>query len=193
MARPCEACRHPEREQIDAAIVASTPFRTIGQRYEISHVSLIRHRDSHMAERLAEAAAQREAAESATPTPPTTPSSPPTTPPSAEPPERSQRQQAAEALDIVGQLRVVNSVALNVMSDARRAGDGRLVLLACDRVQKQLELQAKLLGQLDDRPAVNIWLSPEWAAIEGAMVEALAPFPPARLAVVERLGSLRSS
>jgi hypothetical protein len=51
-----------------------------------------------------------------------------------------------------------------------------------------LELLAKLLGELDERPQVNILVSsPEWIAARAALLEALGPYPEARTAVAGRL------
>ena len=50
-----------------------------------------------------------------------------------------------------------------------------------------IELLAKLTGELDDKPEVNIVLSPQWLTIRGAILEALEPFPEARVAVGARL------
>jgi len=91
--------------------------------------------------------------------------------------------ETAQALDVLQQLRFINGAALSVLRDARAAGEGELVLRAVDRVLKQVELQAKLLGELDDRPQINVLVSPEWVALRGQIVQALAPYPEARLAV----------
>ncbi len=88
-----------------------------------------------------------------------------------------------QALDVLQQLRTINGAALTVLRDARAAGDGELMLKAIDRVHRQVELQAKLLGDLDERPTINVLLSPEWAQLRGQLVAALAPFPEARVAV----------
>jgi len=87
------------------------------------------------------------------------------------------------ALDVLQQLRTINAAALTVLRDARTAKDGDLALKAIDRIHRQIELQAKLLGDLDERPVVNVLLSPEWAQLRGQLVAALAPFPAARVAV----------
>lgn len=88
-----------------------------------------------------------------------------------------------QALDVLQQLRTINAAALTVLRDARTAGDGDLALKAIDRIHRQVELQAKLLGDLDERPVVNVLLSPEWQQLRGQLVAALAPFPAARVAV----------
>ncbi len=96
-------------------------------------------------------------------------------------------EDSAHALDVVKQLRHINAAALTVLRDAKAAGDGELMLRAIDRVHKQVELQAKLLGDLDERPVVNVLVSPEWHALRGTMLRALEPFPAARLAVAAAL------
>ncbi len=89
----------------------------------------------------------------------------------------------AHALDVLQQLKTINAAALTVLRDARTAKDGDLALKAIDRIHRQIELQAKLLGDLDERPIVNVLLSPEWAQLRGQLVAALQPFPEARVAV----------
>ena len=68
-------------------------------------------------------------------------------------PKRLVRAAAQEdvraALDVVAQLKAINGATLQVLTDARRANDGELALKAVDRVQRQIELQAKLLGEPD--------------------------------------------
>jgi hypothetical protein len=94
-----------------------------------------------------------------------------------------------QALDVLQQLKAINNAALHVLKDARDAGDGELVLKAIDRVYRQIELQAKLLGDLDDRPVVNLLIAPEWLALRARIVGALVPFPEARAALAEVLGA----
>jgi len=94
---------------------------------------------------------------------------------------------------VLGQLRAINSAALVVLRDARTAGDGRLVLLAIDRIHRQLELQAKLLGELDDRPTINLLMAPEWILVRSTVLSALQPYPDATVAVSAALLSLESA
>ena len=96
-------------------------------------------------------------------------------------------EEVKQALDVVQQLKAINGAALRVLRDAQAAGEGELVLKAVDRVCRQIELQAKLLGDLDDRPVVNVLVTPEWVALRGRIVAALAPYPKARLALAEVL------
>jgi hypothetical protein len=48
-------------------------------------------------------------------------------------------------------------------------------------------LQAKLLGELSDAPQVNVVLMPEWLALRGAILAALAPYSEARAAVATQI------
>ena len=127
----------------------------------MSAAAAFRHRTEHIAEQVVKAAQAAEAAD------------------------------VRQALDVIQQLKAANGASLEVLQQARAGHDGRLALLAVDRVMRQIELQAKLLGELDERPVVNIWLDPAWQTIERTLVEALAPHPQARLAVVDRLQALR--
>jgi hypothetical protein len=93
----------------------------------------------------------------------------------------------AEGLDVVAQLRAINQVTLQVMKDARDSGDRDMVLKAVDRVERQITLQAKLLGELDERPQVNIHMSQEYIEVRTILMRALDDFPEARAAAAMAL------
>ncbi len=92
-------------------------------------------------------------------------------------------EEVRQALNVLQQLKTINSAALTVLRDARAARDGELALKAIDRIHRQIELQAKLLGELDERPVVNILVAPEWLALRGRIVGTLARYSEARLAL----------
>ena len=100
-------------------------------------------------------------------------------------------EDVAHALDVVKQLKTINGVSLTILKEARDARDGDLALKAIDRIHRQIELQAKLLGELDERPVVNILVSTEWLALRGQLVAALAPYPEARACVAGVLTDAR--
>src|SRR5688572_5786743 len=56
-----------------------------------------------------------------------------------------EEEEEAHALDIVRQLRGINVASVAILEEARNAKDGELALKAIDRIQRQIELQAKLL------------------------------------------------
>jgi len=102
-------------------------------------------------------------------------------------------EDVAHAIDVAAQLKAINAAALAVLADARRAGDGLLSLKAVDRVQRQIELQARLLGELDDRPVVNVLVAPEWLLVRATLLDALGAYPEARSAVAARLVALEGT
>lgn len=106
------------------------------------------------------------------------------------PPALAKAQGVAEtrqALDVVVQLRAINAATLAILKAARDADDHKLALLAIDRVQRQIELQARLLGELDDRPQINILVNPQWIELRATILQALQPYPEARDALAEAL------
>jgi hypothetical protein len=99
-------------------------------------------------------------------------------------------REAEHGLELWKQLHAINAVCLTVLQQAQRSGDGRLALLAVDRVHRQLELSARLLGQLNDPAAattVSVTLQSEWPMLRQRIVGALEPFPDAREAVLVSL------
>jgi hypothetical protein len=103
------------------------------------------------------------------------------------------QEDVAHGLDVLAQLRAINGVTMSILAEARRNGRPDLALRAVDRVLKQLELQSKLLGELQDDTAVSILIaSPEWVATRGALIAALRPYPAARTAVLGELLKLEA-
>lgn len=96
-------------------------------------------------------------------------------------------REEAQALDVVRQLKAINTAALEILAKARKIDDPDTQLKAIDRIQRQIELQAKLLGDLDERPQVNVLLSAEWISVRTVLLAALAPFPDARVAAATAL------
>ncbi len=70
---------------------------------------------------------------------------------------------------------------------AEDAGDLRSACAAIREARGCLELLAKLLGELQASPTVNLVVSPEWIAARTRIVRALEPFPEARQAVARAL------
>ncbi len=98
-----------------------------------------------------------------------------------------QEEDVREALDVVRQLKAINAASLHILKEARDQGKPSTALQAIDRIQRQIELQAKLLGELDERPVVNVLISPEWIELRAVIVGALEPHPEALSAVVGAL------
>jgi len=159
MTRICTICSHANRAEIESAVVAGTPYRSIALQYNTSHTSIQRHIAEHIQESISHS---QEAVEE------------------------------ARGLDVVKQLKAINTITLSILKNARDNKKDSMALYAIDRVMKQLELQARLLGDID-KPQINIYVSPEWHAIRDRIVLALLPYPEARIAVAQELLQIESS
>ena len=177
MPRTCTVCTHPERAAIDKALVAGGPYRSIAKHFGTSAQDRLRHKESHLRDLLAAAKQRQTAHEAALGA-------------------AVQEQEAAkveQAIDIVKQLKAINAASVAILHEARQAGNAEVALKAIDRVWRQIELQARLLGELDERPQVNVLLAPEWVSIRSTVLSALGPYPEARAAVAQQLLTLEGS
>jgi len=95
--------------------------------------------------------------------------------------------EVARADDLLTQVRGLQAKAMGLLAQAEGAGDYRTALSGIGQVRACLELQAKLLGELDERPQVNVLLMPEWLAVRAALLAALRPYGEARQAVAVAL------
>jgi hypothetical protein len=98
--------------------------------------------------------------------------------------------EVARGDDLLADVRDLHSRAYSILDKAEGAGDLRTALGAIREARGNLELLAKLLGELDERPVTNVLVSAEWVMVRTAMLEALGPHPQARIAVAERLSAL---
>src|SRR5215210_8894002 len=92
-------------------------------------------------------------------------------------------EEVAQADDLLDQVRDLQGRALAILDKAEEAGELRTALSAIREARGNLQLLAKLLGELDERPQVNVLVSPEWLELRAVIVTALGPHPHAREAV----------
>lgn len=93
---------------------------------------------------------------------------------------------------ILGQVRDVHTRTMSVLIEAEKAKDPSVMLRAIAEARRNLELLAKLSGDLDERPVVNVMISAEWLELRTVIVTALQPFPEARTAVSRALEGVKS-
>jgi len=99
-------------------------------------------------------------------------------------------EEVAAADTLLDQVKSLQGRAYAILDRAEEAGELRTALSAIREARGNLELLAKLLGDLDERLVTNVLVSTEWVTVRTAMMEALSPYPQARLAVAERLSEL---
>ena len=99
-------------------------------------------------------------------------------------------EKAAEVVEADNLLQQVGDLqrrALAILDKAEETGELRTALSAIREARGNLELLAKLLGELEERPVVNLNISPEWLELRTVIVGALEPHPEALRAVVGAL------
>src|SRR5215218_7820270 len=154
MPRKCTVCDHPERHDIDEALVSGAPYRSVAKRFELSESAVYRHKTEHLPAHLLKA---REV------------------------------EAAARADDLLEEVRQLQGHALDILERAEKSGDLRTALAAISQARGNLELLAKLAGELDERPMVNLNISPQWLELRAVIVGALEPYSEARGAVLSAL------
>jgi hypothetical protein len=96
-------------------------------------------------------------------------------------------EEVAEADNLLSQVQDLQSRTLAILEAAEGTEQHRTALSAIREARSNLELLAKLLGELDERPVVNLNVSPEWLELRAVIVGALEPHPGARGAVLRAL------
>ncbi len=171
MGRRCSICCHPDRTRIDKALVAGHAYRAIAARTGTSPSALVRHRQNHLVEQIARAEAESRAQGIAL----------------LEQQQETKAGELRHAIDVVAQLKAINGTCLEVLKQARSDRKHSLSLRAVDRIVRQIELQARLLGQIQEGPTVNVAILPEWHGIRSLVADALEPYPEARIAIARAL------
>jgi hypothetical protein len=95
----------------------------------------------------------------------------------------------AHADDLLEQVRDLQVRTFAILEAAEASEQHRTALSAIREARGNLELLAKLLGELDERPVTNILISPEWLELRTVIVTALEPYSDARESVVRALDS----
>jgi hypothetical protein len=78
-------------------------------------------------------------------------------------------------------------VTLQILDRALSKGDYRLALKTLVVELKQLMFEAKLTGELNEAPQVNLVLSPEYVRFRQEMMRMLGPYPELREEVAQTL------
>lgn len=178
MARTCSICSHEQRAEIERALAVGQPYRNVAEHFGTSSSALFRHKRDHLAPHLARALEEATGARAAD---------------LVREREGRRADEIGHALDVVRQLQAINAACLEILQKSRASGKDSISLGAVDRIHRQIELQARLLGELQDGQTVNVAILPEWHGLRQVVVDALGPYPEARQAVVRALQSAPDS
>jgi hypothetical protein len=99
----------------------------------------------------------------------------------------SEAMEVAQADDLLEDVRGLQLRACAILDTAEETGELRTALAAIREARGNLELLAKLLGELDERPVINLITSPEWIELRTVIVTALEPHPDARESVLQAI------
>ena len=119
MPQVCSICKHERRPEIDKALLAEQPLRTVAQQFETSATALFRHKRDHLSAALVKAKRKKEAKEE------------------------------VQAESLFDRLKSINRETLEILTEARESKNLPVALMAINRIEKQLELEARLLGELN--------------------------------------------
>ena len=98
--------------------------------------------------------------------------------------------EAAHGDALLGQVLDLRDRALGVLEKAESAEDHRTALAAIREARATVELLAKLVGELDERPVINVatfYASPEWGQIQALVMAVMEPYPEARQELAQGL------
>lgn len=102
-------------------------------------------------------------------------------------------QEVAKADSLLDQVAELRDKALAILAKAEQAGDLRTALQGVREAKGCLELLAKLQGELAQEGTVNITISPQWLSLRTVILQALEPYPEARLKLAAALREVEAN
>jgi hypothetical protein len=99
----------------------------------------------------------------------------------------AEAKEAAQADDLLAQLRALRSKAMALLLAAEKSGDFRAALAGIREARACIELLLEVEQRISRQPTLNLLVAPEWLAVRSTLLEALGPYPEARAAVAARL------
>lgn len=140
MARTCTICTHDSREEIDRALLGSTPQRVIAVQHGVEQSSLSRHKTAHLAPRVANSLA---------------------------------RQEEVDADRLRAWMLGLHEQTLLALTRTKLAEDWPAVRAFIAEGRKNLELIGRLVGVLEQGPAVHIDARKQTAVLAGVETDDL--------------------
>lgn len=102
-------------------------------------------------------------------------------------------QEVARADSLLDQVTDLRDKALSILAKAEQAGDLKTALQGVREAKGCLELLAKLQGELAQEGTVNITISPQWLSLRTVILQALEPYPEARLKLAAALREVEAN
>ena len=153
MGNRCKTCSHSKRAEIEEDLLNSVTYRSIGEKYGISHTSIRRHfENGHIAEDMVEASKLKRIAYS------------------------------ENLLDKLLYLQHETLKIFQEAKKEALGKQLSVAVSALSRAHDMMKTQAILAGQLKEQE-INILVNPVWLSLKQEIFQALAPYPDAQGAV----------
>jgi hypothetical protein len=156
MPRVCTICNHPQRAAIEAAIVTGTVNSEIACKFDVGRMSIERHATNHLIAAIKEAKQEQAV------------------------------QSGSIALERMTRGEGIVDEILDEFWNEKKQKAPELALKALAELRRQVELRAKLEGELDEH-SITITAIPEWRELRALLLDALAQHPQAKMAVIRAL------
>jgi hypothetical protein len=170
MAKRCTICAHREHAGIDLALARGVSVTAIARRYKLGTDSIYRHSRAHLPPQLRAALIAGPDIEGLD----------------------LDRLRENESQSLLSHLIALRNRLLAGLDVAEEYRDGSMLTRVSAQLHQNLELTAKLVGDLGSGSTTinNVLVMPEYVEMRVALVQALAPFPDAKIAVAQVLHSL---
>ncbi len=153
MGNRCKTCSHSKRAEIEEDLLNSVTYRSIGEKYGISHTSIRRHfENGHIAKDMVEASKLKRIAYS------------------------------ENLLDKLLYLQHETLKIFQEAKKEALGKQLSVAVSALSRAHDMMKTQAILAGQLKEQE-INILVNPVWLSLKQEIFQALAPYPDAQGAV----------
>lgn len=96
-------------------------------------------------------------------------------------------REVAKADTLLEQVAGLRDKALSILAAAEQAGELKTALQGIKEARGCLELLAKLQGELAQDCTVNVLVAPQWISLRTVILQALEPYPEARLKLAAAL------
>lgn len=170
----CTICKHKERQRIELAMAAGTSRRAIASRFSVSADAAWRHWTRHVSPHMKAAYVTK----------------------SLRPGVELAKLAEEEGGGLLEHLKAVRQKLLVMLDSAIECADRNGAANVSGRLHENFALAARLTGELvkhlppTSMTQININTSPQFLSLQARLIEALAPFPEARRAVIAALRSV---
>ena len=100
-------------------------------------------------------------------------------------------KEVTEADSLMAELVNLKSKATSLLDQAEATQDYRTAIAAITPIRQVIETLAEIRGELNRQEVVNISISPVWVEIKAVVLDALQPYPEAKIAVANALKEIK--